>query len=416
MDQGSVAPPPIQPPSPTVVPDAVGTMEGPTAPTPIKSKNWLLTFLIILVILLSLGTAGFFAYQNVQLQQQVSRTTLTPPTSPTPTTNPATNLSEAEPKDWKTYTASLISFRYPPDWFVSPGDFLALLPEYRYKQIQNVPSQKESELYPREKYYPITIHRGLPIPPSENTKVISSKEITVNGVAATEYKIEYTKSLKDTYPVGYSWTITKIIYNGNDSEIALHNKQYRQIFDQILSTFTFTKPNIKTYVSQNLGISFSYKEKYDNGEIISTKELGNKIYVYSSVMKPEQGQYIEVFSKDPHDTLEAAITKMVLSGYSTSDCKITTGSKNLSGSSFFPLPGYVFATISIPNTTYVNDPSELEPELKKCPIHYVSYGGLAYFVADQNHPNKFVFFSIGQYAITGDTENNTWQDTLKFLN
>lgn len=53
---------------------------------------------------------------------------------------------------------------------------------------------------------------------------------------------------------------------------------------------------------------------------------------------------------------------------------------------------------------------------RKCPQDYVRTNGISFFAMDPNHPTSFAFFSIGQYAITGDSQNNTWQDTFKFLN
>ena len=75
-------------------------------PMPAKPKSWFLILLIIFIILLSLGTAGFFAYQYVQLKNQVIQTKPTPVTSPSPTPDPTAN--------WKTYTNTAgYSIKYP---------------------------------------------------------------------------------------------------------------------------------------------------------------------------------------------------------------------------------------------------------------------------------------------------------------
>jgi hypothetical protein len=112
MDPTPIPTPPIQPPSPAVVPNGVGMKEGPVLP---KSKNWLVILLIFFVVILSFGTAAYFAYQNVQLKKQVTKISPTSPnplSSPTPTTDPTVN--------WKTYTNSVFnySFKYPLAWSV----------------------------------------------------------------------------------------------------------------------------------------------------------------------------------------------------------------------------------------------------------------------------------------------------------
>lgn len=164
-------------------------------------------------------------------------------------------------------------------------------------------------------------------------------------------------------------------------------------------------PNIKTFTSQKLGITFQYQEKSKgSSETVATQEIGNKVYVYSSIMKPDQGQYVEIFDKSPSDTLEQAITKTILAGYSVSDCPLITDPKN---------PSKIM--LGLPDAATQNGMENAQPYLDKCPKGYVSFGGLAYFLADSNHPTKFAFFSIGQYALNAG-DNITWQDTFKFTN
>jgi len=51
---------------------------------------------------------------------------------------------------------------------------------------------------------------------------------------------------------------------------------------------------------------------------------------------------------------------------------------------------------------------------KKCPQPYAAIGGIAYFLADTAHPDRFLFFSIGQYAIPVG-KDRTWQSSIVFL-
>ena len=180
------------------------------------------------------------------------------------------------------------------------------------------------------------------------------------------------------------------------------------------SPFLNTDPNIKTFISDKLGITFQYQEKSKgSNEIITTKEIGNKVYVYSSSMKPEQGQYAEVFDKDKQDDLVTSIKKSVMQGYSPDDCPIHLTGKNLwSTMDQFPST-YVPAQIGLPDAATQSGMENAQSYLDKCPAKYVAFGGLSYFLADSVHPSKFAFFSIGQYAIKAGG-NKVWQDTFKF--
>jgi hypothetical protein len=85
-------------------------------PTPVKSNSPLLMVFIVIILLFALGAAGYFAYQNWQLKQQISQVQPTPTPQITPTTTPDPTA------DWKTYTNSVYSysFKYPNDWKTRP--------------------------------------------------------------------------------------------------------------------------------------------------------------------------------------------------------------------------------------------------------------------------------------------------------
>lgn len=176
-------------------------------------------------------------------------------------------------------------------------------------------------------------------------------------------------------------------------------------------------PNSNLFSSDKLGISFLYAklgETGNNSTKVNVREIGNKVYVYVNNIanaKPESGQYVEVFQKNPTDSLEQAIKKQFLSGISENDCFIRISTdKNLPSN-------FTKATIGYPLPTNTNE----QPAFyygEKCPENYRESNGISYFLADKNNPNKFLYFSIGQYGIGAETSNNStmWQDTIKFLN
>lgn len=162
--------------------------------------------------------------------------------------------------------------------------------------------------------------------------------------------------------------------------------------------------NLKTFTSQALGTTFTYLEKQGE-ETIGVKEMENKIYVYTSLTKdPTTGQSLEMFKKDKGDTLAQAIQKQFLVVKPEKECFVEsyTLSNNYPGS-------YVGAAIAYP-TSSQDDLSTMEEKASKCSPKYAKSNGLSYFLMDANHPDKFYFLSIGQYAIS--SEKMPWQDTL----
>ena len=119
---------------------------------------------------------------------------------------------------------------------------------------------------------------------------------------------------------------------------------------------------------------------------------------------------MEVFQKNPADSLEQAIKKQFLTGIPETDCFVKTVSDNKLSSNFTK------ATIAFPVPTDSDQPFFTFGQ--KCPETYKETNGISYFLADKDHPSKFLFFSIGQYGINAKTGDNTvmWQDTIKFLN
>lgn len=163
----------------------------------------------------------------------------------------------------------------------------------------------------------------------------------------------------------------------------------------------------KRYVSPKLGISFLFAEKDGNGQKILVKEIGNKVYLYGEKMKYDSGQYVEVFQKDKGQSLTDAIREKFLSGYSSDKCKITVDKT---------YPNLNYEVVNIEVVGNYDDMEKLFTALKDCPSPYTQSNGISYFLGDKNHPDKFVFFSIGQYLINkAPTGEQGWQDTIEFL-
>lgn len=167
-------------------------------------------------------------------------------------------------------------------------------------------------------------------------------------------------------------------------------------------------PNLKTFTSQSLKVSFDYLEVIPAYPDLKVKveTAGNKIYVYTGT-KAEEGQSAEVFKKDKNDTLEQAIRKQFLNGISEKDCFI----EDLTSNYKYPA-GYKVVDIGFPYDK--NSDIPMFAQENKCPQGYTRSNGIAYFLGDSNHPEIYLYLSIGQYGINADN-NKMWQDTIRFL-
>jgi hypothetical protein len=167
--------------------------------------------------------------------------------------------------------------------------------------------------------------------------------------------------------------------------------------------------NVKHFTSSKLGITFTYLTTAKDYKA-TVQEIGDKVYINTNVSTTNpitSGQWVQVFSKDPADTITQAITKRFLSDISTQDCFVTVQSRtNISQTQSA-------AIIDWP-ATLIDDDNPFGDN-SKCPKEYQKTNGERYFLTDSQDPTKLLFFSIGQYAIQGWNDNyeTTWQQTLR---
>lgn len=93
-------------------------------PVPVPQKPFpLLPVILSVLVLLSLSSTAYLAYQNMQLTNQLTQLTKAmayPSPSPIPTRVPTQSSSPAIPPNWKTYTNTTMGFtlKYPNDYIV----------------------------------------------------------------------------------------------------------------------------------------------------------------------------------------------------------------------------------------------------------------------------------------------------------
>jgi len=175
--------------------------------------------------------------------------------------------------------------------------------------------------------------------------------------------------------------------------------------------------SMKTFVSDAFGAKFDYAPDQDGDSKADTdvKEQNDKIYVYYTAGPVEQGQWVQKFTKDPNVKLTDAVAAQFLKNISDKDCFATDMSDFYTkyGAAAPPLPeGKERVIIAYPFPTDTTQP--FDQNASKCPQGYSLTNGLSYFEMDKNHPDKYYFFSIGQYAIFANpSTQTTWQDTFQ---
>lgn len=186
--------------------------------------------------------------------------------------------------------------------------------------------------------------------------------------------------------------------------LGCNSQSETQSTNQEQSNVPETAKGVKTYTSQKLGVSFKYSDPD-----VKVTEIGNKIYVHGNAMKPEEGQSVEIWSKPAEQSIEAAVKSKILVN-APAKCVVETN-KSFSGaqSNFI---GAVITTADIQKNLGNLGSDEFFENIKGCPVDYSVTNGARYFAMDTKHPSKFMFFSIGQYAINGETSTSGWQDSL----
>lgn len=199
-------------------------------PTLEKHKPSILLWLLILALI---GVTSYFGYQNWQLRQQIFQNQ----SAPTPTNEPQVNVStrptitptpsttQTQIPGWKYYSNADFTFQYPGNWTIGQGG-QALVAD--------------------------TAGAGATIfsknTPMYNECMKLDKTDTINGKMVKYYSYAYsTEACSNQANIGnFEAWITKAGGDGfQPGIIYMYNTTFFpksfSIFQQILSTFTFTK-------------------------------------------------------------------------------------------------------------------------------------------------------------------------------
>lgn len=171
----------------------------------------------------------------------------------------------------------------------------------------------------------------------------------------------------------------------------VYSPSYSYVTPTSFATPTPSEPTgpVHQYVSENLGISFTYPS---TSWKITPHEIGSKIFFLQG--ETGDGDDIEVIHLSfPANTIKQAIEEQFLTGISPKDCFVVTNyNNNLNAPDSFEE-----AIISYPGD-YGQD--NVPSEYFKCPPHY-THTNVSYFIMDPKHPSTLIYINEGQQPLAG---------------
>lgn len=235
----------------------------PIAPETPKSKNKLMPILLFVLILAILGVGGLYAYKNFFIK--APEPTPTPEATSEPTTNPTAN--------WEVYSNSThnVSFKYPSSWILTETKGQVENGE-TYNTIVKLTKNDAS----------INLHfnmdglGGMP-------QTYEGKSFTLDG--HNLYQFNKTNSYNKTKEVGLSNSLTTLgVFEINDvaylinityPETMIETEEISLLdeFDQILSTFKFTKIISTPIPSDGSSTSYNAPSTWSKATILGGLKL-----------------------------------------------------------------------------------------------------------------------------------------------
>ncbi len=220
---------------------------APTAPTPVappQAANKLLPIFVTVVLIAIAGACGYLlGTQRPSQMVEKNEVIVTP--------SPVVNMEDPM-ADWKTYTHTAFTFKYPADVKLTPEnpDAVSILKDPGQPQLEgfsnginlqfNLITLKSNQTL--EQYVDAQITALKEGPGHDITQ--PKQKVTVNGYSGFTYTTEFQGTWKNMYlqsPSSKS-TVIQIIDGTQDPQ----NQGYRTTADQILSTFKFLD-SIKVY-------------------------------------------------------------------------------------------------------------------------------------------------------------------------
>lgn len=174
---------------------------------------------------------------------------------------------------------------------------------------------------------------------------------------------------------------------------------------------TLVDGTVYEYTSPQHGLRFMYVSPSQGGMHVFEEDTRICVTYDTHDSGCEKGQSLQIFTKEEKHTLSAAITAQLLQEIPKAQCYVEA----LTGGKYSkPRSTFTYAQIAYPNKATDEDPFSLSTA-KNCPEAYRAMNGVRYFAMDRKYPEKFLFFNIGQYAISSGEKDQTWDETVQFF-
>jgi predicted small lipoprotein YifL len=246
--QNSPQTPPLSQTTPE--PSFPSTPQTPTEPTveqnqvPMPKRKSPFVFIILLFFLVTLAAAGYYGYLY---WQETNKKAPSPTTEPTPveTTDPTA--------DWKTYTNTKYgySFKHPSSWDTytigeSAEGTLIIGPQEKVDKVRQMQGNFGGGTF---LVLTLNIKTEVVERKSNEYEQVTSKPISINNINGTKFDINI---IQDEPGFNKGDKITSVVVKKDDIyiQIDLLDQTYKDIFDQILSTFKFTSKDVDEDISK----------------------------------------------------------------------------------------------------------------------------------------------------------------------
>lgn len=179
------------------------------------------------------------------------------------------------------------------------------------------------------------------------------------------------------------------------------------------------KPGLQTFVSQKYAYGFYYQPfttTSDGSRLnLAVSELDSGMIVVYDDQTRQPTRVLEVFQKDPTDSLADAIKKQLFNGLAPNGCVLNTA-PTLSDKNF---PGGLIAATLEPPKQASSASSSATPKTT-CPVSYIQTDSAhpRFFLSDPKHPTSFLFVDASQNLLQAKSDSGqvlNWFDTLTFI-
>jgi len=225
----------VQPTQPVTQPIAPPVPEQPAQSKP-KFSKWIIAVVVVLLLLI-VGGVSAYVLNKVSVKKVLPSPTPVAIVSQMPTATPILDPTA----NWKAYTGTEYSFKYPLDWKI------VTIPPFQVA-ITNTEAEalNQKQTGDCRSFYPITVSDTTGVGyrlDNTSTQTVTSSPTMVSEINATLYDVDSTLKACGDWNTGKSETIA-VNNNGKRYSFILgpsDNTTYKQVFDKVVATFKFAE-------------------------------------------------------------------------------------------------------------------------------------------------------------------------------